>query len=407
MIRNKIFKLIIIVVIVLLAFNVGVLYGQKQLPFVGPGKVINQNQGKPEDVDFELFWDTWRLLEEKYSDPSKIDKNKMLYGAISGMVKSLDDPYTAFMDPEDTKKFAEELNGTFEGIGAPVGIRKGILTIVDPPISDSPAERAGLKPLDKILKINETETTDLTIDEAVSMIRGPKGTVVTLTILREKETDTREIKVTRDTIIVKGVELSYKDSDKGKIAVLKISRFGEDTFNDVNTAANDILAKDAKGIVLDLRGNPGGLLNSAVDIAGVFLPPGQTVTIESYNDKNRDRDKTYKTRGDNKLGKLPIVILANGGSASASEILAGALHDNRGVRIIGEKTFGKGSVQELEDLKGKSSIKITVARWLTPLGKNINKDGIKPDIEIKMTIEDYEANKDPQLDKAVEVVLGN
>ena len=402
MIRNRIFRFIVIAVIALMAFNVGVLYGQHQLPFVGPVKVVNQDQGKPQNLDFRLFWDTWRLLEEKY--PTKPDETKMYYGAISGMVNSLGDPYTVFMDPEETKKFSEGLTGTFEGIGAPVGIKKGVLTIVDKPLPGSPAEKAGLKPLDAILKIDGTDTTDMTLDEAVNKIRGQKGTSVTLTILRDSETDTKDITVTRDTIVVKSVDLEFKDTAKGKIAVLKISQFGDDTADGVNNAANEILAKGAKGIIIDLRGNPGGYLDSAVDVAGHFVPSGSLVTTEAFSN---DKTQGYTSHGDNRLGKLSTVILVNEGSASAAEILAGALHDDRQIKLIGEKTYGKGSVQELEPMDNNTSIKITIAKWLTPGGKNINKEGIKPDIEVKMTAEDYNANKDPQFDKALEVVTGN
>lgn len=396
---KKIIKSIIFLFILWFVFQMGTTYGRQQLPFVGPVKIINEEVGKPQDLDFSLFWETWSLIEQKYA--SKTDKTKMFYGAISGMVNSLEDPYTVFMDPTETEKFSQELKGSFEGIGAEIGNRKGIITIISP-LADSPAEKAGLKPLDKVLKINDTETIDMTLDEAVSRIRGQKGTVVTLTILRGNELETREIKITRDTIIVKSVELKFTESEKNKIAVLKISRFGEDTFDNVNIAADEILKQDAKGIILDLRNNPGGFLDSAVNIAGIFIPAGKVVTTESFSN---DRKKDYLTQGSNKLGNKPLVILANEGSASASEILAGALRDNRQIPIIGEKTFGKGSVQEIETLKDSSSVKITIAEWLTPSGKNINKEGIKPDKEVKLSDADFEAGKDPQMDEALKQII--
>lgn len=383
-----------------MAFNAGVWYERQQVSSAVTPKIVNEDAGKPKDLDFSLFWDTWRTLEEKY--PTKPDRTKMFYGAIEGMVKSLGDPYTVFMDPEETKKFADELDGTFEGIGAPVGLRKGILTIIDPPLSDSPAEKAGLKPMDEILKVDNTETIDLSLDESVNLIRGPKGTTVTLTIQRGNEDETKEFRVIRDTIVIKSVELEYKNTDKGKIAILKISRFGEDTFQLVNIAAGDILKTGAKGIILDLRSNPGGYLESAVDIAGNFLPSGKLVTTEAYSNDNKEPNYT---RGDNKLGSLPLVVLINGGSASAAEILAGALHDDRQIKLIGEKTFGKGSVQEIQkNSKDNSSLKITVAEWLTPSNININKAGIKPDIEKKISREDFDAGKDPQLDAALKTI---
>lgn len=398
MMQKRIVKLTLIILIVALTFSAGFWHGQKQIPFVGPLKITNTDLGAPKDIDFSLFWDTWRLLEEKY--PTKPDKTKMFYGAIGGMVKSLDDPYTTFMNPEETKKFSNELSGVFDGIGAEIGIKKEIITIIAP-LPDSPAEKSGLRAMDKVLKINDASTMDLALDEAVNLIRGPKGTVVTLTIFRGNESETREFKITRDTITVKSVNLKFDASGKEKIAIFKITQFGEDTFQNVNLSANEILKQDAKGIILDLRNNPGGFLNSAVDIAGDFIVQGKIVTIERFSN---NKTKNYLAEGDNRLGNLPMVILVNEGSASAAEILAGALRDNRQIKIIGEKTFGKGSVQEVENLKDNSSIKITIAEWLTPSGKNINKEGLQPDIEVKISKDDFDANRDPQMEKALEII---
>lgn len=392
---KKILKFFLLIAIITAAFAGGLWYGQKQIPFAGPVRIINKEAGKPQDLDFSLFWDTWRLVEQKYV--SKVDKQKMFYGAINGMVKAVDDPYTVFMDPSETKKFDEELSGVFDGIGAEIGVKKNIITVIAP-LPDSPAEKSGLKAGDKILKIDDAITMDMTVDEAVNLIRGPKGTAVTLVILRDSKTESREIKITRDTIVIKSVELKFTDSAKGKIAVLKISRFGEDTFQNVKISASEILRQGAKGIVLDLRNNPGGFLDSAVDIAGVFLSKDEIVTIEKFSNDNK---KEYFTAGGSELGKTPVVILANEGSASAAEILAGALKDDRQIKIIGEKTFGKGSVQEVQTLKDNSTLKITIAEWLTPSGKNINKEGIKPDIEVKLTKEDFDAGKDPQMEEAL------
>lgn len=402
MLKNKIFKVIIIAAIILSAFNFGIWCGQKQIPSaaIGSFKIINENVGAPRNLDFSLFWDTWKLIKEKYTDTSKVDEQKMFYGAISGMVESLDDPYTVFMDPSETKKFDEELSGVFEGIGAEIGVKKNIITIIAP-LPDSPAEKAGLMAGDKIYKIDEIVTIDLSLNEAVSLIRGPKGTTVVLTIIRGAEAESREIKIVRNTIVVKSVELEFKNINNGTMAILKISRFGEDTFSDVKIFAAEILKRNAKGIVLDLRNNPGGFLDSSVDIAGIFLPANEIVTIEKFNNDNK---KDYLTAGKNELGKIPLVVLANEGSASASEILAGALRDNRQIKIIGEKTFGKGSVQEVQPLKDRSTLKITIAEWLTPSGKNINKEGINPDIEVEIKPEDFEAEKDPQMEKALEIL---
>lgn len=399
--KSRFLQFITVIVLFIFTFGAGIFYGQKQVSLPAAGKqsfeIINKDVGAPRDLDFSLFWDTWQLIKEKYADTAKIDEQKMFYGAIGGMVESLDDPYTIFMDPSETKKFDEELNGVFDGIGAEIGVKKNIITIIAP-LPNSPAEKAGLKAGDKIYKINETVTIDLSLNEAVSLIRGPKGTTVALTIIRDNETESREIKIVRNTIVIKSAELKFENTDKGKIAILKISRFGEDTFSNVKTFAKEILMQNAKGIVLDLRNNPGGFLDSSVDIAGIFLPAGKIVTIEKFSNDNK---KDYLTAGKNELGKIPLVILTNGGSASASEILAGTLRDNRQIKIIGEKTFGKGSVQEVQPLKDNSTLKITIAEWLTPSGKNINKEGISPDIIVELKPEDFEAEKDPQMDAAL------
>lgn len=402
--KNKAIKFFFLLLLILLVFGGGIYYGAKRfpLPFNTGYEVINENLGEPADVDFSLFWDAWRLAEEKHLE--KPDRLKMLYGAISGMIKSIGDPYTVFFDPAETQKFSSDLSGVFEGIGAEIGIKKGALTIIAP-LVNSPAEKAGIRAGDKILKIDSTLTGDLTIDEAVNLIRGPKGTEVTLTVMRGVEEKSREIKIIRETIIVKSTEWKIEDIDspagKEKIAVVKISRFTEDTSDEINAAAGEILKSDVKGIILDLRNNPGGYLDSAVDVASIFMPANKVAVTENFrNGKKND----YLTRGGDKLSNLPAVVLINEGSASAAEILAGALRDNRQIKLVGEKTFGKGSVQELENLKNNSSIKITVAEWLTPSGKSINKEGLKPDIEVKLTDEDFEAKRDPQLDEAIKLL---
>lgn len=398
--KNKVIKYFFFSLLILIVFSGGVYYGIKRfpLPFNIRYEVINENLGKPKDLDFSLFWDVWRAVEQKHLE--KPDRTKMLYGAISGMVKSLGDPYTVFFDPVETQKFSSDLSGVFEGIGAEIGIKKAALTIIAP-LPDSPAERAGIRAGDKILKIDNTLTGDLTIDEAVNLIRGPKGTAVTLTIMRGAEEKSREIKVIRETIVVKSVEWKIETAGEEKIAVIKISRFAEDTAGEINLAANEIFKADVKGIILDLRNDPGGYLESAVDVASIFIPANRIVTIENFQDGKKNN---YLTRGGDKLSNLSAVVLINEGSASAAEILAGALRDNRQTKLVGEKTFGKGSVQELENLKNDSSIKITVAEWLTPSGKSINKEGLKPDIEVTLTDEDFEAKKDPQLDEAIKLL---
>lgn len=351
----------------------------------------------PQEIDFSLFWQAWKLLQEKFVDKEKIDIQKMIYGAISGMVKSLGDPYTIFLPPEETKRFEEDVKGVFEGIGIEIDIRKGQLQVVAP-LEGTPAQKAGLRAGDKIMKINDTLTADLTIDEAVSLIRGPKGTEVTLTIFREEWGKTKEIKIVRGIIEIPSLKWEMKDD---KIAYLKIYQFSEKASFDFRKAAIEILSSPAQKIILDLRNNPGGYLEVAQDIAGWFLEQGQIVVIEDFGQGNK---KEYRAQGPGAFLDYKIVILINKGSASGSEILAGALRDNRAILLIGEKSFGKGSVQELEKLKDDSSLKITVAKWLTPQGKVLTDVGLEPDIPVEMTDEDYEEGRDPQLDKAIEII---
>ncbi len=354
----------------------------------------------PEEIDFSLFWEAYHKLQEKFVDKGKIDIQKIIYGAISGMAKSLGDPYTVFYTPEEAKKFKEDIRGSFEGIGAEIGMRKGQLVIVAP-LENSPAQKAGLRPGDKIIKINGILTVDLTLDEAVNLIRGPKGTEVTLTIFREGWDQPKEFKITRALIKVPSVKFEIKKTLTGEeIAYIKIFHFSENTSQDFNLIAHDeILKRGLKKIILDLRNNPGGILQEAENIASWFLKKDQVIVIVEGKTKEE-----HRTKIDGKFSDYPIVILINNGSASGSEIVAAALRDNRGVIIVGEKSFGKGSVQEQETLRDESLLKITTAKWLTPKGQYISDLGLEPDVLVKMTEEDYEAERDPQLEKAIEII---
>ena len=382
--------LIFLVGIIFISFGLGVFYGKSQ--------VICQIC-PPEEIDFSLFWEAYHKVQERFVSPEKFDIQKMIYGAISGMVKSLGDPYTIFLDPEETKRFIEDVSGTFEGVGMEIGMKKGQLQVIAP-LEGTPAQRAGLRAGDKIIKINNTLSTDLTIDEAVNLIRGPKGTEVVLTIYREEWETTKEIKIIRAVIEIPSLKWELKED----IAYLKIYQFSEKASFDFRKAAIEILDSPAEKIILDLRNNPGGYLVIAQDIAGWFLERGKIVVIENLGEVKGQ--KIYRAEGNALLLPYPMVILINQGSASGSEILAGALRDNRGLKIIGEKSFGKGSVQELEKLKGGSSLKITIAKWLTPKGQLITDLGLEPDLKVEMTEEDYEEERDPQLDKAIEIIKG-
>jgi carboxyl-terminal processing protease len=390
---------IFLVIITAAVFGAGFYLGKTQVPAVPPAGIQNSDLGKPAGVDFSLFWEAWNVLEGNFVDPTKIDYQKMIYGAISGMVGSLDDPYTVYLPPEEAKIFKEDVSGEFQGIGMEIGIREGMLTVIAP-LEGTPAQRAGLRSGDKILEINGASTIDLTSDEAVKLIRGPKGTVVTLTIMREDWSESKDLEITRDVIEVPALKWEMKDND---IAYIKLYEFSETATRAFNQAAVEILASPAKKIILDMRDNPGGYLEVAQDIAGWFLQRGQVVTVEDFGDEKESQ--RYLAEGSAKLASYPLIILINQGSASASEIMAGTLRDNRQIYLVGEKSFGKGSVQTLEELK-QGSLKVTVARWLTPNGTLIEGEGLEPDVKVELTEKDFEDGKDPQLDKAIEIVNG-
>lgn len=351
----------------------------------------------PEDVDMSLLWEAWHEIEQNYVDPN-FDYQKMVYGAISGMVSSLGDPYTTFFDPDETKGFLEDVSGRFEGVGMEIGIRDNQLQVVAP-IEGTPAEKAGLRPGDKIIKIGDAVAVDITIEEAVALIRGDKGTEITLTIMRDGWDSTKEFKLKRAVIIVPSIKMELLENN---IAYIKLYHFSENSDRDFSKVGFDILNSPAKKIILDLRSNPGGYLERAQDIAGWFLERDKVVVIEDFgNEKDKEY---YLAKGNSKFTDYPLVVLINEGSASASEILAAALRDNRNVQLIGETSFGKGSVQTLHNLTDGSSLKITIAKWLTPNGNLIADKGLEPDVKVEMTEDDWTNGKDPQLDKAIEII---
>jgi len=409
--RKKFITSIIIVVLLAGSFYGGFWYGKNARPSIERvGGVFNKETGKPDTIDFSLFWDAWAKIQEQFVNRSSLDYQKMVYGAIDGMIKSLGDPYTSFFPPQETKKFNEDIKGSFDGIGAEIGMRKDILTIVAP-LEGSPAKKAGLLAGDKILKIDDKVTTDLNLDEAVNLIRGPKGTQVTLLIARDSFASPKEYKITRDVINVPIITYEIKETAPGgplrpgeaskKIAYVKLNEFTENAANEFGKKVNEILTSPAQGIVLDLRGNPGGYLEVAVDIASWFVDSGKLVVSEDFGNGKKNEHTSY---GYKKLASYPTVVLIDQGSASASEILAGALRDDNGIKLVGEKSFGKGSVQQLEDLPGGTSLKVTVAKWLTPSGHSIMDQGLEPDVSVTMTQDDIDNNRDPQLDKALELL---
>ncbi len=404
-IRTTIFVLILIV---LSGFG-GYYWGQHRLEiqiknFKPQVKIEKNLPAGKENIDFALFWETWDRLEKAYVDKGALDQSKMVYGAISGMVASLGDPYTVFLPPTEQKQSKDDLSGSFEGVGIQLGYKDNNLVVVSP-LKGTPAEEAGVKSGDFILKIRDEakkinkETTGMSLPEAVTLIRGTKGTPVFLTMLRSGAKEPFEVELVRGTILVNSVEVKF---DKG-IAHLQLLRFGERTYQEWDEAVGEIKKQsekgEVKGVVFDLRNNPGGFLQGAVFVAGEFLSNGVVVKQEG---SNKDNVETYSVDRKGRLLEIPLIVLVNQGSASASEIVAGVLQERGRAKLVGEKTFGKGTVQEAEELPGGSGLHVTIARWLLPSGKSIDKEGVKPDFEVKMDEKDQ--TKDPQLEKAIELL---
>lgn len=392
----RFFIIAISLVLLGVSFFGGAWYGYENRPAVEKvlGITGQQSPAQLQNVDFNLFWDVWSRLEDQYVDKNKIDRQKLVFGAIQGMVGALKDPYTEFFPPEETKQFQQDVKGEFDGVGAEIGLRKSILTIIAP-LKNSPAERAGLKAGDKIFKIDDRITTDLQLDEAVRMIRGKKGTTVRLLVLRDSFEKAREFAIMRDTIQVETISTEKKP---GGIFVIKLNQFSESAGMEFKKAVQEFFASDSRKLVFDLRNDPGGYLVVSVDIASWFLESGDVVVRERFADGT---EEVHRSRGYRLLKEVPTVVLVNEGSASAAEIVAGALRDLNGTKLIGAKTFGKGSVQEVIDLEKKSSLKVTIAKWLTPKGTEINGKGLEPDIAVQP---DEDPKKDTAMEKAIEVL---
>lgn len=397
--------LIVLGSIFILGLYFGITYGKEGSVIASTqqegGKVLNKAQLPPhllQDVNFNLFWEVWNVVQKKYLT-QPIPDAQLFYGAVSGIVASLQDPYSVFFDPDLTARFISELSGTFDGIGAEIGIKKDQLVIIAS-LPDTPAEQAGLFPGDAILKIDGAPTLEMPLDVAVSKIRGARGSTVNLMIMRNGWDEPKAFPIVRQTITVKSV--SAKELE-GNVGYIKLVYFNETTSELFNKAVEDIIAKNNKGIILDMRNNPGGLLEVGIRVASEWVSTPETVVIQETQGGQRT---PFPAQATARLKGIPTIALVNGGSASAAEIVAGALQDYKLARLVGEKTFGKGSVQTFEQLPGGSSIKLTIAHWLTPLGRQIDTVGISPDIEVKMTRGDYESEKDPQLEKARELLSG-
>ncbi|MFH0830761.1 MAG: S41 family peptidase, partial [Parcubacteria group bacterium] len=346
-------------------------------------------------LDFKLFDRVYDILSQEFVD-QPVDKKQLEFGMIRGLVAGLGDLNSNFMDPDETKAFQENLSGEFEGIGIEIAIKNEQLTVVAP-LPGSPAELAGIEAGDVLVQINETAASSLTLDQAVQLIRGPKGSEVTLLVTRHGKFETREFKIVRDTI---SIESATSEIREDGIGVIKIARFGEDTYEKVSGFAQKMLESKVAGIVLDLRDNPGGFLQASVDVASLFIPEG-TIVSEEYGNNSQ---KEYKANGNALIKDIPLVVLINEGSASASEIVAGALQDYGRAKLVGNKSFGKGTVQKLETLEQNTSLRLTIARYVLPKGRKIDHVGIDPDVEVDIPNGDQENKDDPQLDKALELL---
>src|SRR5579872_614730 len=372
-------------------------------------------------VDFSLFWNVWDKLTSNYYNPTAVDPQKLLYGAISGMVATVGDPYTMFLPPQAQTSFQQQLAGQFSGIGAELGLKDNKIIIIAP-LDGSPAQKAGIRAADTIVSVNDTSTTGWSLDQAVNTIRGPKGSTVVLGIVHKDAKSAVDISIVRDTITVKsvagwikqvknidGVNLTNSQLANDSIMYLRLSQFGDTTNTDWQNLINSLVPKiksdNVKGIILDLRNNPGGYLTDATFIAGEFLPEGTPVVMEQ--EASGDRTTLSVNRNGQLVNNIPLVVLINKGSASAAEIVSGALRDNNRAKLVGDSSFGKGTVQEALDLGNGAGLHVTIAKWLTPngtwVGNGVNGTGLTPDVSVSLDSKD--PTHDTQLEKAIETVL--
>ncbi len=392
--RWSLTKIGLSLLIVLGVFGAGVAVGRQQLDFGGLRQ--SSNKSLPLKLDYSSVNQVYDLLKADFD--GQLDQSKLLDGLKNGLVTSTGDPYTEYFNPKDAKAFNDALAGNFTGIGAELGTDSDNHIVVVAPLAGFPAEKAGLRSKDIIAAINGQNTSDLSLSATVQKIRGPAGSKVTLTVVRGADKPF-EVTITRAQINVPSV----KSQVDGSIGYLKINQFSNDTVDLTQKAAADFKAKGVKAIVLDLRGDPGGYVSSAVDVCSLWLNSGQTVVSERRGSITL---KTETASGKNLFKGLPTVVLIDSGSASASEITAGALRDNGLATIVGTKSFGKGSVQQVDNLPGGGELKVTIARWYTPNGKNIDKQGITPDIMVNISEDDQKAGRDPQKDQAYQILRG-
>lgn len=361
-----------------------------------------QQPAEYQDVDFKQFWEVWNILERQYLDPQKIDPQKQIYGAIQGMTSSLEDPFTMYLPPDDQKRATEDLAGAFSGVGIQLGYKDGMLAVMAP-LKGSPASNADVQAGDIILHITDTkknideDTNDMNLFEAVEKIRGTKGTPVTLKLYREGRQEPFDVTLTRDEILVPSVELTMIEKDGKKVAHIELSRFGDRTKDEWNKVVDEVvLTPNVTGVILDVRNNPGGYLDGSIDISSEFIKDGLVVSQQG-----RSNTQKYNVVRKGRLTDLPVEVLINKGSASASEIVAGALRDRRGAKLIGENSFGKGTVQDALQLANGAGLHVTIGRWLLPNGDWIHEKGIPADVEVK---DDPNTEEDEVVNKAIELM---
>jgi len=390
-------------VVAVLFFGIGFVLGQKKYDIQTTGivpKISVQGQANQvQNVDFSLFWKVFETLPQTYFDKTAVDGQKMMYGAIAGMVRSLGDPYTSFLDPKQNESVKGDLSGSYEGVGIQLGFDKEKRLVVISPLKGTPAEREGVRAKDLILKIGDRDAFDITLPEAVDLIRGDAGTSVVLKFFRDGESEPFEKTLKREKIEVKTVNVEYRQENGGEVAIIEVTRFGEKTDEEWDKTVDEVVSKKPKGVIVDMRNNPGGLLASSVHLAEDFV--SGVIVRQKYSD---GREESLSAKRTGKFGKTRLVVLVNEGSASAAEIFAGAIKDKKRGKLVGEKTFGKGSVQDVIDFPGGSGLHVTIAKWLTPDGNFIHEVGITPDFVVPMNAEDVKNERDPQLEKALELL---